>query len=82
MTLEQIIESPSLWEALSPTEQEAFFAPMLDVTRPDRETAIHKETKSSRGGKGLSDRQLKFLSLSKEKQQMMKAILDEEGIEL
>lgn len=80
MTLEEVIESPALWEALSPQEQETFFAPMLDVTRPEREIAVHKERKG--GGSKMSERQMKFSLLSKEKQQLMKALLDEEGIEI
>lgn len=80
MTLEEIIESPALWEALSPAEQEAFFAPMLNVTRPERESAIHKETKPKE--KKMSDRDKRFSMLSPEKQAQMRLLLDEEGIEL
>lgn len=86
MTLEEVIESPALWEALTPQEQEAFFAPYLNVTRPDRESAIHKDTKKSVGEQSRVGRMSKheklFASLSKEKQAQMKLILDEEGIEL
>lgn len=82
MTLEEIIECPSLWEALSPAEQEAFFAPMLNVTRPERESAIHKGNDNNERKPRMSERQKQFSLLSPEKQMLMKSFLDEEGIEL
>lgn len=84
MTLEEIIECPSLWEALTPAEQEAFFAPMLNVTRPERESAVHKESQSNKPikEKKMSEAKMRFSQLSPEKQAQMRMFLDEEGIEL
>jgi hypothetical protein len=81
MTLEEVIEAPASWEALTPAKQEAFFAPYLNVTRPDRESAIHKEKKSSSGGGKMSDRKRAFLAMDKDKQMQLLELMKEEGLE-
>lgn len=49
MTLEQLLECDAdKLEAMSVQELEKFFEPMLDITRPERDSAIYKESNSGR----------------------------------
>jgi hypothetical protein len=84
MTIETIIGmSADELEKMSLQDLEAFCAPFLDVTRPDRPSAVHKDTrKGTHKGNGMDDRQLKFASLSEEKQRILKELMAEGDLEL
>ena len=69
---------------MSDIELEAHFAPMLQFTRPDRDTAIHKEKRSPIATKSrkMSDIEQMLLGLSPEKRATLERMSKEQGIDL
>lgn len=86
MTLEKLLEcSATELEAMSDIELEAHFTPMLQFTRPDRETAIFKPKKgSSTTGrqKKLSEVDQMLMNLSPEKRKFLEGLAKEQDIDL
>ena len=86
MTLEELLDfSADKAEALSDIELEAFFAPFLNVTHPDRDSAIYREKESSGSSgkkKSLSKVDQLLLDMPDEKRQMLLKMAKEEGLDL
>lgn len=73
-------------ESLTDAQLEAHFAPMLNFTRPDRETAAYKEEKKATVKKqkkpGFGDIDQLFLSMPDEKRAKLQQMAKEQGIDL
>ncbi len=84
LTLEELLNcSASQLEAMTDKELEDHFGPMLAFTRPDRETAIHKEKKTiTHRTPKLSNIDQLMLGLSPEKRKMLEDMSKEQGIDL
>lgn len=72
-------------ESLTDVQLEVHFAPLLNVTRPDRETAIHKEKVTNITGKRMpkmSEAEQMLLSMAPEKRALLEKLSKEQGLDL
>lgn len=82
MTLEELLESsPEALEAMSQKELEDFFAPMLDITRPERPSAIYKDGDRNKSKK-LSKLDQLTLGMDASQKDKMNGILKEMDLDL
>lgn len=84
MTLETLLGCPETWETLSDKQLEEYFKDALDITRPDRPSAVYKETQNEKVSKKkpMSDAQMTFRNMDSEKQKKLHELAKAQGLDL
>lgn len=84
MSIEELLKySADQAEAMTDAERQAFFAPYLDITRPERESAIYKEAGSGKTRKEkVSEIDQLLLAMPEDKRKMLLDMAKSEGLDI
>lgn len=88
MTLEELLGCPEKWESLSDKQIIDYFDSfgVFNITRPDRESAVYKESDSTKKKEKKENKddkmQLTFRSLDKEKKDKLFELAKAQGVDL